>query len=47
MGAAFREKRYEDGLKQAIDAVTQVLVRHFPAQGASNPNELPDEPVLG
>lgn len=48
MGAAFRDKRYEDGLKQAVDAVTQVLVRHFPAQaGAANPNELPDEPVLG
>jgi len=25
-----------------------VLVRHFPATaGAPNPNELPDEPVLG
>lgn len=48
MGEAFRAGRYEEGLEQAIDAVTEVLVRHFPARaGAANPNELPDEPVLG
>ena len=48
MGAAFREGRYEQGLAEAVDAVTAVLVQHFPATaGASNPNELPDEPVLG
>jgi uncharacterized membrane protein len=48
MGEAFRAGRYEEGLKQAVDAVTTVLVRHFPATpGAANANELPDEPVLG
>jgi uncharacterized membrane protein len=48
MGEAFRAGRYEEGLKQAVDAVTDLLVRHFPAApGAANPNELPDEPVLG
>jgi len=48
MGEAFRAGRYEDGLRQAIDAVTALLVRHFPATpGNDNPNELPDEPVLG
>ena len=48
MGEAFRGGRYEQGLQQAIDAVTAVLVRHFPAAaGAANPNELPDQPVLG
>ena len=48
MEAAFRAGRYDEGLQQAVDAVTQVLVRYFPAQaGAANPNELPDEPVLG
>jgi len=48
MSAAFREGRYEQGLMQAVDAVTVLLVRHFPAQaGAANANELPDEPVLG
>jgi uncharacterized membrane protein len=48
MGEAFRAGRYEEGLKQAVGAVTDLLVRHFPAApGAANPNELPDEPVLG
>jgi uncharacterized membrane protein len=48
MSAAFRAGRYEEGLKQAVDAVTALLVRHFPAAaGAANANELPDEPVLG
>lgn len=48
MREAFRTGRYEEGLKQAIDAVTEVLVRHFPAgDGQANPNELPNTPVLG
>ena len=48
MSAAFRAGRYEEGLKQAVDAVDQLLVRHFPADGAAgDANELPDEPVLG
>lgn len=48
MAAAFREGRFEDGLAQAVDEVTALLVQHFPlAPGEANPNELPDEPVLG
>lgn len=48
MSAEFRAGRYEQGLKQAIDEVTALLVQHFPAQpGAANANELPDHPVLG
>jgi uncharacterized membrane protein len=48
MSEAFRAGRYEEGLRQAVDAVTGLLVRHFPAApGAANANELPDEPVLG
>lgn len=48
MRDAFRAGRYEEGLKQAIDEVTALLVRHFPATpGAPNANELPDHPVLG
>jgi uncharacterized membrane protein len=48
MADAFAAGRYEEGLAQAIDAVGAELVRHFPAApGAANPNELPDEPVLG
>lgn len=47
MQGAFRQGRYEDGLAQAIDAVTALLVRHFPLKpGEANPNELPDEPAL-
>ena len=48
MGAAFRENRFEDGLTQALEEVSALLVQHFPlAPGESNSNELPDEPVLG
>jgi uncharacterized membrane protein len=48
MRDAFRAGRYEDGLAQAVDEVTALLVRHYPAApGAANANELPDAPVLG
>ena len=48
MGAAFREGRFEDGLTQALEEVSALLVAHFPTGAAqANPNELPDEPVLG
>ena len=48
MGAALRAGRNEEGLVHAIDEVTALLLRHFPATpGAANPNELPDQPVLG
>jgi len=48
MGSAFRDSRFEDGLTQALEEVSGLLVVHFPlAAGAVNANELPDEPVLG
>lgn len=48
MREAFRAGRYEEGLVQAVDAVTAHLARHFPARpGTADRNELPDEPVLG
>jgi len=48
MGGAFGAGRYEEGLAQAVDEVTALLVRHFPLrEGEANPNELPDQPVLG
>ena len=48
MGSAFRDGRFEDGLTQALEEVTALLVEHFPlAPGQTNPNELPDQPVLG
>ena len=48
MASAFSAGRYEEGLAQAIDEVTVLLQQHFPLrEGEANPNELPDEPVLG
>jgi len=48
MGSAFRESRFEDGLTQALEEVSALLVQHFPAApGGANANELPDAPVLG
>lgn len=48
MSAAFREQRFEDGLTQALEEVSALLVAHFPlAPGQANPNELPDQPELG
>ena len=47
MADAFRNDRYEEGLTQALEEVSAVLVEHFPATGSTdNPNELPDAPVL-
>ena len=43
----FREGRFEAGIERAIAAVDELLASHFPlAAGTSNPNELPDAPVL-
>jgi len=48
MSGAFREGRFEDGLTQALEEVSALLVQHFPvADGQARRNELPDEPVLG
>jgi uncharacterized membrane protein len=48
LGAALREGRFEDGLTQALEEVSALLVQHFPAgTHGANANELPDEPVLG
>jgi uncharacterized membrane protein len=47
MGATFREGRFEDGLSQAVEEVTELLLSRFPAvPGAQRDNELPDEPVF-
>ena len=47
MGAAFREGRFEDGLTQALEEVSALLVEHFPlADGQADRNELPDQPLL-
>ena len=47
MGAAFREGRFEDGLTQALEEVSALLVQQFPAEPGARPrNELPDTPVV-
>ncbi|MFD0667986.1 TPM domain-containing protein [Ramlibacter sp. MAHUQ-53] len=48
MSRAFREGRFEDGLTQALEEVSALLVQHFPQAGvAAAGNELPDHPTLG
>ena len=42
---AFKQENYEGGVVSGIQAVTQHLMKHFPASGA-NQNELPDKPVV-
>ena len=47
MREAFRVGRFEEGLNAAVDAVDALLTRHFPiTEGAVNPNELPNPPVV-
>jgi uncharacterized membrane protein len=47
MRSTFRDRRYEEGLTQAIDAVDALLASQFPLDaGAPNPNELADRPWL-
>jgi uncharacterized membrane protein len=48
MSVAFRAGRFEDGLTQALEEVSALLVEHFPSFGGRNAsrNELPDAPVV-
>lgn len=47
MREAFRAGRFEDGLTQALEEVSALLVQHFPQDGGKgNPNELPDAPFV-
>lgn len=45
MEAAFRAGRFETGAQAALSEITRALAEHFPAAD-SNPNELPDKPLL-
>jgi uncharacterized membrane protein len=48
LGAALKVGNFEQGLGQAVDAVTTVLARHFPLEaGAIKVNALPNQPSLG
>ena len=47
LSQALRDNRYEDGLTQALEEVSAVLVEHFALpSGAANPDELSDLVVL-
>jgi uncharacterized membrane protein len=46
MGAAFRKGDFEQGLISAILAAGKALSEHFPHQGTSDRNELPNEVVI-
>ena len=48
MSKAFQKGQFEEGLTQAINEVSTLLTTYFPLkEGAFNPNELTDQPVLG
>ncbi|MEI6734843.1 MAG: TPM domain-containing protein [Comamonadaceae bacterium] len=47
MKGAFAAGRFEEGLMDALAAVSSLLEQHFPAiSGRRRPNQLPDAPVL-
>ncbi len=51
MASAFKEQRYEDGLTQALEECSAVLMLHFALEGGASGvqdagNELPDTPLL-
>lgn len=37
---------YRRGAIAGVEAIGELLIRHFPADGKRNPDELPDRPVL-
>lgn len=46
LGARLHNGEFEDGLTQALEEVSALLVEHFPDEaGSVNPNELPDAVV--
>ena len=48
LGNALHERQFEDGLTQALEEVSALLVQHFPVQeGENHRNELPNAPMLG
>lgn len=49
LGDALHDGRFEDGLTKALEEVSAVLVEHYPESpevSSTEPNQLPDEPVL-
>jgi uncharacterized membrane protein len=46
MRDCFASSEYERGAIEGVRAVSEILARHFPADGSARANELPDRPVL-
>ncbi|MXR37216.1 hypothetical protein GQF02_09555 [Neisseriaceae bacterium B2N2-7] len=46
MEAAFRQGQFEQGTLAGIEALTQLLHHHYPANGTPRPNEIADRPVV-
>ena len=48
MSAHFRAGNFEDGLTQALEEMSALLVQHFPQDpdAPANPNEIPNAPVV-
>jgi uncharacterized membrane protein len=42
----FAAGEYEKGALAGVEAIGEILARHFPADGSRNPDELPDRPVF-
>ncbi|HZC25270.1 MAG TPA: TPM domain-containing protein [Candidatus Binatia bacterium] len=45
MESALKQANYEGGVVSGVQAVTQHMMKHFPASGAGQ-NELPNKPVV-
>lgn len=47
LSSALHEDRFEDGLTQALEEVSAILMRHFELKaGEKNPDELPNAPFI-
>ena len=46
MEAAFRERRFADGVLTGVGEISALLARHFPRTGAGGANEISDRPVI-
>ncbi len=46
LGQACREGSHAEGTMAAIASIHALLTKHFPAGGGSNPDELPNRPVI-
>jgi uncharacterized membrane protein len=47
LSSALHDHRFEDGLTQALEEVSAIMMRHFELKaGEKNPNELPNAPFI-